>query len=109
MVTPTVPYRRLTYRRPIYRLLLEHPMHANLRLLWIAEPSTQGAIKIEEQTARGRITEVLRAKHVEHLRDKFEPFVLPDVERPRQSHIPGEVAVVLADRIAPQNMKCGVW
>src|SRR4051812_11404934 len=77
-------------------------MHSNLRLLRIAEATTESAVEVEQRTSCRRIPEVFGAKHVEHLRNQLDAAVA-DLERPRQSDIPREVAVVFAERVPFEN------
>src|SRR5467141_1829106 len=78
---------------------LENPVQPNLRLLRIAQPAAQRAVEVEQQARRGGIAEVLRAEDVKHLRHELDA-TLADVERPGQAHVPREIAVVLAQRVA---------
>src|SRR6202165_5930507 len=85
-------------------LFLVDPVQSDLRLLRIAQAAANRAVEVEQQARRCRIPEVLGPQHVEHLHDRLEASPLTEVERPCQPDVPREVAVVLAQRVALQDV-----
>src|SRR5213075_1914062 len=86
---------------------LEDPPQSRLQLARIAEAAANRAVKIEEQAAVSRIAEVVVAGEVEHLDDRLDLAARADTERTREPHIPREIRIVLAQRVALEDVAIG--
>src|SRR5437762_13586065 len=100
-----MPYRPLPSSTAFYALL-EHPPHSRLHLARVAQPRADGAVEVEEQAAVGGVLEVVGVREIEHLDHQLH-LLPPGVDGARDAHVPGEVRVILAERIPLQDRAIG--
>src|SRR5688500_7340516 len=83
-------------------LLAEHPAQSRLHLPRLAQPSAERTAEVEIETRAGGVLEVVGVEHVEDLDDPLE-LAAADVEETRDAKVPGEVLVLLPQRVALED------
>src|SRR5207302_9372116 len=87
--------------------VLEHPPQSRLELARITQPGADRAVEVEQQSTVRGVLEVVGVRDVEDFDDQLRLPLAPRVDGSRQPHVPGEVRVVLAERVARENADNG--
>src|SRR6266705_140749 len=99
-----MPYRPLYRPLPPSTALSEHPAHSRLQLAWVAQPRSDRSVEVLVVRTRGWIPEVVAVRDVEDLDQGLKPAAQTRRERPRDSDVPREILILLADGIPQQDV-----